>query len=116
MIRVCYDSGGFRVAITGHAGAGKAGEDVVCAAVSALAWTLAGNVSALESQGAVKELHLRLEKGCCHISCAPLPMYRSQVRLIFGAVCLGLAGLARRYPEYVEYRRGKVGVRVNREA
>ena len=41
MTRVFYDPARFRMEICGHAGAGRPGEDLVCAAASALAFALA---------------------------------------------------------------------------
>lgn len=41
MTRVFYDPARYRMEICGHAGAGKPGEDLVCAAVSALVFALA---------------------------------------------------------------------------
>ncbi len=43
MIRVTFRCDGFRV--TGHAGAGVAGEDIVCAAVSSAAYMTANTIT-----------------------------------------------------------------------
>ena len=45
MIQVIYYRQYNRVTVEGHAGSGPDGHDLVCSAVSALALTLAGNVS-----------------------------------------------------------------------
>ena len=48
MIEVIYYREKNRVSISGHAFSGEAGHDLVCAGVSALAYTLAANVGNME--------------------------------------------------------------------
>ncbi len=103
MIAVFYDRQRCQVRIRGHAGAGPAGRDLVCAGVSALAYTLAANVFALERSGAAVEVTVRMEPGDCFIACRGVPGRESKVQAVYATVCLGLAGLARGYPEYVRY-------------
>ena len=49
MIRVIYHPQHNRLTADGHAGSGPQGHDLVCAAISALALTLAGNVSYMQA-------------------------------------------------------------------
>ena len=54
----------FRVTVKGHADTGKYGEDVVCAAVSALVQTLANKVQMAMRTGGATGM-IRLEDGNC---------------------------------------------------
>jgi len=101
MIRVAYCRGLCRVVIQGHAHSAEVGHDLVCAAVSALAYTLAGNVRELESRGKVRRAFIRLESGEAQIRCVPAAQQKEQVRQVFDGICLGFRLLAQRYPEYV---------------
>lgn len=100
MIRVQWQ--GTRLLLTGHAGSGEYGRDLVCAAVSILAHTLAANVRELEQLGAVEDVVVRLEAGRGEISCAARPQHRAAVELIFRAVCRGILLLGEQWPECVE--------------
>jgi len=101
MIRIAYHREACRVVIQGHAHSAEPGHDLVCAAVSALAYTLAGNVRELESGGKVRFAYARLESGDAEIGCTPKGRWEDTVRCLFDGVCLGFRLLAQRYPEYV---------------
>ena len=103
MIRVTYYRQYSRVTVEGHAGAGPEGHDLVCAAVSAIALTLAGNVSYMESQEAVYGVITKLNEGYAEIQCSPYRRYRDSVEQIFRAVCVGFELLATKYPENIIY-------------
>jgi uncharacterized protein YsxB (DUF464 family) len=103
MIQVTYHRLYNRVTVEGHAGAGPEGHDLVCAAVSAIALTLAGNVSYMESREAVHGVTLRLEEGHAEIQCKPYRPYRESVKQIFNAVCVGFELLSTKYPQHISY-------------
>ena len=103
MIRVTYYRQYNRVTVEGHAGAGPEGHDLVCAAVSAIALTLAGNVSYMESQEAVHDVTIRLEEGNAEIQCAPYRRYKDSAQQIFRAICVGFELLATKYPDHISY-------------
>ena len=103
MIRVTYHRLYNRVTVEGHAGAGPEGHDLVCAAVSALALTLAGNVSHMESQEAVRNVIIKLEEGAAEIQCTPYRRYKDSVEQIFRAICVGFELLATKYPVNISY-------------
>ena len=67
MIQVTYHRLYNRVTVEGHAGSGPEGHDLVCASVSALVLTLAGNVSYLEAKEAVRNVITVLEEGNAEI-------------------------------------------------
>ncbi len=103
MIHVTYYRQYNRVTVEGHAGSGPEGHDLVCSAVSALALTLAGNVSYMEAQGAVHSVIIKLEEGNAEIQCTPFRRYKDSVEQIFRAICVGFELLATKYSENISY-------------
>ena len=103
MIHVTYYRSYNRVTVEGHAGAGPEGHDLVCAGVSALALTLAGNVSYMEAQEAVRNVIVKLEDGNAEIECSPYRRYKDSVEQIFRSICVGFELLATKYPENISY-------------
>ncbi len=103
MIHVIYYRQYNRVTVEGHAGSGPEGHDLVCAAVSALALTLAGNVSYMEAQEAVWGVITKLDEGNAEIQCTPYRRYKDSVSQIYRAICVGFELLATKYPENISY-------------
>ena len=103
MIRVTYHRQHNRVTIEGHANSGEPGHDLVCAGVSALAYTLAANVGNLEDRGMVRRPTVVLENGKTEIEAKAKPSHRATAALIFQSVCVGFEVLATDYPQYVSY-------------
>lgn len=103
MIRVIYYRSYNRLTIEGHAHSGEPGQDLVCAACSALAYTLAANVGRLESQGQVRDVIVQLEPGNAEISCRPKNKYTDIVACIMEAICVGFEILAADNHEYISY-------------
>lgn len=99
MITVTYDPRHRRLELRGHAGSAPKGEDLVCAAVSALCCTLAENLRRRDSRALVI-----LQPGYARFQC------RSQdlaLICVMDAFYLGFRELARSYPEYIRTRRPK---------
>ena len=103
MIRVVYHRLYNRVTIEGHAGSGPEGHDLVCASVSALALTLAGNVSYMQAQEAVYGVIMKLEEGSAEIQCTAYRRYKDSVEQIYRAICVGFELLASKYPNNISY-------------
>ena len=103
MIQITYHRQYNRVTVKGHAGSGPEGHDLVCAAVSALTLTLAGNVSHMETQEAVYGVIINLKEGNSEIQCTPYRRYKDSVAQIYRAVCVGFELLATQYPENIFY-------------
>ena len=103
MIHVTYYRQYNRVTVEGHAGSGPEGHDLVCSAVSALALTLAGNVTYMKAQDAVYSEVLKLEEGNAEIQCTPYRRYKQSVEQVFRAICVGFELLATKYPENIIY-------------
>jgi uncharacterized protein YsxB (DUF464 family) len=103
MIHVTYYRQYNRVTVEGHAGSGPEGHDLVCASVSALALTLAGNVAYMEAQEAVHGVITKLNEGYAEIQCDAYRRYKDSVAQIFRAICVGFELLATKYPENISY-------------
>ena len=99
VMRTVWNDGktGYEVKAKGHAGAGKHGQDIVCAAVSCLMQTLANEVEEAARAGAVAhgEGWMKVEVTPTHESC---DMVEAWVELVQD----GLDALAESYPENVE--------------
>lgn len=103
MIHVTYYRQYNRVTVEGHAGSGPEGHDLVCASVSALALTLAGNVSYMEAHEAVYSVTIDLKEGNAEIQCTPYRRYKDSVAQIYRSICVGFELLATKYPENISY-------------
>ena len=103
MIHVTYYRQYNRVTVEGHAGSGPEGHDLVCAAVSALALTLAGNVKYMEAQDAVHGVTIHLGEGNAEIQCTAYRRYKDSVEQIFRSICVGFELLSTKYPDNISY-------------
>lgn len=103
MIDIVYHTKYNRVTMRGHAGADEHGKDIVCAAASMLAATLADNVYAMYDGGLIREMCVKLEDGDAEIVCVPAAGYRKLIAVVFEAISLGFAHLAQDEPDYVTY-------------
>lgn len=110
MIHVVYHREYNRVTVEGHAGRGEQGHDLICAAASILALTLASNVERIAGSGMAGEPVMILDEGKAEISCKPGSKYKYATAMVFDTVCEGFALLAADYPEYISYEiRGVMG-------
>lgn len=103
MIEVIYYREKNRVSISGHAFSGEAGHDLVCAGVSALAYTLAANMWNMEDMGQAEDVKVELEKGSGIIRCKAVDGCEDMVRRIFEAVCVGFELLCANFPKNISY-------------
>lgn len=79
------------VTLEGHALSDVYGKDLICAAVSTLALTLAANVEGKENA------EVSLQPGNSRISCHP------EAAGIFDCICKGFQLLAEKFPEHVYF-------------
>ena len=105
MIRIVYRRDKHAVCIRGHAGSGEAGHDLVCAAVSILAYTLASFVRRMEEFGAASNAIAMLRVGEAEIACTPTKEMSGEVTRVMDAICEGFAILAGGYSANVTYER-----------
>lgn len=104
MIRIVYRRTDHCITVEGHAGYGKKGRDPVCAAVSALVLTAAGNVLQLSAQESVSGEVVMLSPGNARVGCDPRPHMESVVTLMLDTICTGFELLQNHYPENVRFR------------
>ena len=89
--------GGFRLRIEGHAEYGKAGEDIVCAAVSSVFYALCGFLLNFKKDTLrVNEI----ESGLAEIECG------DECEDYLQLTCLGLWQIAATYPQHVKVNIG----------
>lgn len=103
MIQVTYHRKYHRLTVEGHAQSGEPGHDLVCAAASTLAYTLAANVANMADHAQVRGPVMDLNPGKAQVSCNPVSRFQSTVTLIFDAVCVGFELLAANYKDYISY-------------
>lgn len=80
--------------VAGHAGCAARGQDVVCAAVSAVVNTLAAALAAFELQG----FHAKLLPGEARVTCGR----SGAAEVLFYAAVIGLAQMAEAYPDHIQ--------------
>lgn len=99
MIRVTFEPREHRLRVEGHALAAPAGEDLVCAAASALAWTL---VRAATRRSEYRpRLFIDREKAVVDVRCFPEQGAERDCRYLFEIIAGGLAVLAEHNPENI---------------
>ena len=103
MIQAVYYRKYNRLTVKGHAKSAEPGRDLICAAASALAYTLAANVANMADNGQVREPVMNMNEGDTEISCRPRHNLKATVTLVFDTVCAGFDLLAHQYPEYISY-------------
>lgn len=103
MIHVTYDRKHYKVTITGHAGSGGVGHDLVCASASILAYTLAANVAHAKSAEYLRSGTSKLDHGDAEIKCMPRSRYKDTMMLVFDTICAGFELLECEYPENISY-------------
>lgn len=95
--------GSLHMAAQGHAGAAPKGQDLVCAAASALAETLAQAVERLYYQGMLRRCpRVELEEGRAEIIAQPKARFYKETAMVFWTVQNGMAALAAGFPGNVQ--------------
>lgn len=103
MIQAIYYRRYHRLTVTGHAQSAEYGHDLVCAAASVLAYTLAYNVENMAKSGQVRQPVIRCGEGDTEIGCVPRHNLKAAVTMVFDSICAGFALLARDYPDFIKY-------------
>ena len=88
--------------LTGHAGQAEQGKDIVCAAASILAYTVAQVLQFMYEQGDLqKKPHLKLAEGDTVIIAKPKPESYDEALHTFFVAQAGYHLLQHNYPQYV---------------
>ncbi len=109
MIQINFDPFHWCITIKGHAESAEKGHDLICAAVSALALTLAANLEQTKitdpekENGCCREVFSSFDDGDCRIRCVPVPLGSLEICTVFDTICTGFRMLAENWPEYVSF-------------
>ena len=96
------ESGSITMKLLGHAGQAEKGEDIVCAAASILAYTVAQALQFMYEQGELqKRPHIRLEEGDTIIVAKPKEDSYAEALHTFFVAQVGYHLLSHNYPQYV---------------
>ena len=95
--------------VDGHAGQAIAGQDIVCASASILAYTIAQIIKGMEHHGDLSETPtLKLESGDATIVCRAKDDYLfAEMMQYFFTIRTGYTLLEHNYPLYVEFTDGE---------
>ena len=104
VMRTHWESGAmeYELQAKGHAGAGDYGRDIVCAAISCLAQTLAYKVEEAAKDGMLHSGGVQYGNGWMKVNATPKPMAAERVAGWFSFVQDGVDAVAEQYPENVE--------------
>ena len=96
------ESGSITLKLTGHAGAGEKGKDIICASASMLAYTVAQALQFMYEQGGLqKKPHIRLSEGDSIIVAKPKEDSYAEALHTFFVAQVGFHLLSHNYPQYV---------------
>jgi len=102
---ICYQSDictdRFIVSVDGHAGYAPAGEDIICAAASALALTLIEASHRFDEDGALSHFSYSIDKGSVQLDMTVKDWAMERVEAVVDAVTGGFLMLEEHYPEYI---------------
>ena len=95
------EDGHITFAVTGHAGHGPPGADIVCAGASVLGYALLEALGREELAGRLRLLRTHDAPGNIRVTVAPRQGSEERIEGIVDTVLAGYALLANRYPEHV---------------
>lgn len=97
----------YGIRISGHAGHGTEGNDIVCAGVSVLLQALANYIEAHTEELNCKILVMNIEKGDSNIQFCDISQksFNNMLRAIFDMTTDALEDLANQYPECISISR-----------
>ena len=96
------ESGSITLKLSGHAGQAEKGHDIVCAATSILAYTVAQALQFMYEQGDLqKKPHIKLEEGDTIIVAKPKADSYAEALHTFFVAQVGYHLMAHNYPQYV---------------
>ena len=101
MIDIKFNPNTYELDITGHAEHGKKGEDIVCAAISILFYTLAESLTQSENM-LEAEMTFEYEDGNGHISCKPKKEFAANISLIYWTILNGFQLISENYKKNVK--------------
>lgn len=101
--KISKDGGFFTMELEGHANFAPTGQDLVCAAVSALCHGLCDYINLLELRGLCRESPVtELSRGRCKIAVRTEPQARERTAGAFELAAMILALLEEHYPKHIK--------------
>ena len=95
------DNRTFDLLAVGHSGAAAHGSDIVCAAVSALLYTLAAQIEDYDQKAMLEDKAILLGSGEGGVYCEVSAKYARYIRSCYKMIARGLIMLAETYPDNV---------------
>lgn len=110
MVKILFYPDKYKLEIKGHADHGKKGEDIVCAAVSTLFYTL-GEALWESREMLLEPPTIKDDNGYGYIICKPKPEYEGNIARTYWTILVGFDLVAKNYKKNakIEVKRGKVG-------
>lgn len=88
--------------LSGHAGAGETGKDIICASASILSYTVAQTLKFMHFKGDLKKKpHIKLKEGSTVITACPKAEAYDEAFHTFFVAQVGYSLLEHNYPDYV---------------
>ena len=103
MINITFKPETLELEIKGHAEHGKKGEDIVCAAISTLFYTL-GEALNQSSNMLVKPPKFKDKHDKGYLSCLPKKEYGGNIATMYRTILIGMELVANNYPENVTFK------------
>lgn len=102
MVTITYTKATRQLRMKGHAEYSAPGTDIICAACSALFYTLCQSLLDEENMGHLCQApKMEMSKGRASIRCIPKTEAEARVDVVFRTVINGFHMLSQRYPEFV---------------
>lgn len=103
MINITFHPKTLELKVKGHAHHGKKGEDIVCAAISTLFYTL---VEALQQSEDMMASSLSFDDndGNGYIKCSPKEEYIGNITRTYWTILVGMELIANNYPKNVTFK------------
>ena len=103
MININFTPETLTLEIKGHANHGKKGEDIVCAAISTLFYTL--GEALYESSDMLEEAPIfKDEEGEGYLRCTPKEEYEGNIARTYWTILVGMQMMADQYKKNVKFR------------
>lgn len=101
MIKIEFNPKTYTLDVTGHAEHGEKGEDIVCAAISTLFYTLAEALYQSREMLA-EDMVFSDEDGNGHLSCKPKAEFEGNIARTYWTILVGFDLVAKNYEKNVE--------------
>lgn len=103
MINITFNPQSLELKVEGHAHHGKKGEDIVCAAISTLFYTLGEALSQSEDM-MTGPVVFDDKDGNGYIKCSPREEYIGNVTRTYWTILVGMELVANNYPDNVTFK------------